>query len=125
MCLALVVSRSGYYAFKERPGSQQRVANERLLIEIKRVFWENNRNYGSPRIWDQLHRKEQIRCSENRVARLMRCHGLMAIQKRKFRVTTDSRHDYPVWPNILNRNFSVEKPNAAWVSDISVPQQAA
>ncbi len=56
MCRALEVSRSGYYAFKKRPKSQRRVDNERLLIEIKRVFWLNDRNYGShsPRIWEQV-----------------------------------------------------------------------
>jgi len=119
MCRALDVSRSGYYAFRARPESRNRVDNEKLLIEIKRVFWENNRNYGSPRIWDQLRNKEHMRCSENRVARVMRCNGVIAVQKRKFRVTTDSNHDYSVWPNILDRNFVVEKPNAVWVSDIT------
>ena len=119
MCRALEVSRSGYYAFKKRPQSQRRVGNEKLLIEIKRVFWENDRNYGSPRIWDQLHRKEHMRCSENRVARVMRCHGIVAVQRRKFRVTTNSKHDHPVWPNVLARNFVVARPNAAWVSDIT------
>ncbi len=119
MCRALEVSRSGYYAFKTRPKSQQRVDNEKLLIEINRVFWDNNRNYGSPRIWNQLHNQEHVRCSLNRVARIMHCNGIVAIQKRKFRVTTNSKHGYPVWPNILNRNFTVEKPNAVWVSDIT------
>jgi transposase InsO family protein len=94
------------------------VDNEKLLVEIKRVFWNNNSNYGSPRIWNQLH-KEQISCSENRVARVMRINGIIAVQKRKFRVTTNSKHDYPVWPNIVNRNFVVEKPNTVWVSDIT------
>jgi len=119
MCHALDVSRSGYYAFKARPKSRNRIDNEKLLIEIKRVFWENDRNYGSPRIWDQLHHKEHMRCSENRVARVMCCNGIVAVQKRKFRVTTNSNHGYSVWPNILNRNFVVEKPNAVWVSDIT------
>ena len=49
----------------------------------------------------------------------MRVNGIVAIQKRKFRVTTNSKHDHPVWPNVLNRNFVVEKPNAVWVSDIT------
>jgi len=119
MCLALEVSRSGYYAFKRRPKSQQRVDNEKLLIEIRRVFLENNSNYGSPRIWDHLHNKERMRCSLNRVARIMRVNCIVAVQKRKFRVTTNSKHDHPVWPNVLNRNFAVEKPNAVWVSDIT------
>jgi transposase InsO family protein len=49
----------------------------------------------------------------------MRVHGLVAVQKRKFRATTNSKHNYPVWPNIINRNFMAEKPNAVWVSDIT------
>jgi transposase InsO family protein len=119
MCRALDVSRSGYYAFKKRPKSQRRVDNEKLLIEIRRVFVDNDSNYGSPRIWDQLHNKERVLCSENRVARVMRINGIVAVQKRKFRATTNSKHGYPVWPNVLNRNFVVEKPNAVWVADIT------
>ena len=119
MCRALEVSRSGYYAFKKRSKSQQRVDNEKLLIEIRRVYWENNRNYGSPRIWNQLNNCEDIRCSENRVAKIMRKAEIVAIQKRKFRVTTNSKHDYPVWPNVLDRNFIAQKPNTVWVSDIT------
>ena len=119
MCRALEVSRSGYYAFKNRPKSQNRLENEKLVIEIRRVFLENNSNYGSPRIWDQLNNKEHIACSENRVARVMRINSIVAIQRRKFRVTTNSKHDYPVWPNVLNRNFVVDRPNAIWVSDIT------
>jgi len=53
------------------------------------------------------------------VARLMREARIVAVQKRKFRVTTNSKHNYPVWPNILSRNFIVERPNAVWVSDIT------
>ena len=119
MCRAVEVSRSGYYAFKTRPISLNRINNEKLLIEIRRVFWDNDRNYGSPRIWDQLRNKEQIPCSLNRVARLMHVNGIIAVQKRKFRATTNSNHNYPVWPNILNRIFVVEKPNVVWVSDIT------
>ena len=119
MCRALEVSRSGYYAFKKRPESRRRIENEKLLIEIRRVFLNKDRNYGSPRIWNQLNNVECIRCSLNRVAKLMRGAGIVAVQKRKFRLTTNSRHDYPVWPNILCRNFTIERPNAVWVSDIT------
>jgi len=111
--------RSGYHAFKNRPKSQNRISNDKLLIEIRRVFWDNNRNYGSPRVWNELRNKEQIPCSVNRVARLMQYDGIVAIQKRKFRVTTNSRHGYPVWPNLLNRNFITTRPNSVWVSDIT------
>ena len=94
MCRALEVSRSGYYAFKKRPKSQQRGDNEALLIEIRRVFLENKENYGSPRIWHELNNVEHTPCSENRVARLMRVKGIVAVQKKKFRLTTDSKHGY-------------------------------
>lgn len=119
MCRVLDVSRSGYYAFESRDKSPGRIKNEKLVIEINRVFWDNNKNYGSPRIWDQLRNKGNILCSENRVARLMHDNGIVAAQKRRFRATTNSKHNYPVWPNVVNRNFAVEKPNAVWVSDIT------
>jgi putative transposase len=119
MCRALEVSRSGYYAYKNRPKSPRQLDNEKLLIDIRRIFLDNESNYGSPRIWNELNNVQGIRCSENRVARLMRVAGIMAIQKRKFRITTNSKHNYAVWPNILCRNFEVDRPNAVWVSDIT------
>lgn len=118
MCLVMEVSRSGYYAFRKRPKSEKRIRNEKLLIEIKRIYWEHKKRYGSPRIWNQLSR-EGISCSENRVARLMNRAELVGIQRDRFRATTDSGHDYPVWPNILQRDFSVERPDTVWVSDIT------
>jgi transposase InsO family protein len=118
ICRLLEVSKSGYYAWRSRPKSWRRRDNERLLIEIRRVFLEHRGNYGSPRICVTLQ-KEDIRCSENRVARLMRTNNLLAVQRRKFRVTTDSKHNYPVAPNLLNRNFFTNGPNKVWVSDIS------
>lgn len=93
--------------------------NEKLLIEIKRVYYENNRNYGSPRIWNQLRNEEQIVCSENRIARLMKCEQLVGVQKRKYRMTTSSKPGDAVCPNILNRNFMTDQPNKVWVSDIT------
>lgn len=105
--------------YKKQLKSQRCIDNEKLLIEIRRVFVDNNSNYGSPRIWNELNNKKGIRCSENRVARVMRAAGVVAVQKRKFCVTTNSKHGYSVWPNVLNRNFVVEKPNMAWVSDIT------
>ena len=119
MCRVLGVSRSGYYAFKKRPKSQQGVDNETLLIEIRRIFLANKENYGSPRIWNELNNVEHTLCSENRVARVMRINGIIAVQKKKFRLTTNSKHGYSVWPNVLNRIFMVDRPNAVWVSDIT------
>lgn len=119
MCQTVEISTSGYYAFKNRPNSNRQLANEALLFEIRRIYWQNKGTYGSRRIWDQLRNKEQISCSLNRVSSLMRNNGIVAIHKRKFKVTTHSKHNKPVWPNILNRNFRVEKPNAVWVTDIT------
>lgn len=92
MCRALEVSRSGYYAFKTRPKSQNRIDNEKLLIEINRVFRANDRNYGSPRIWDQLHTKEHRRCSLNRVARIITLGALRRDESR-------GSHYKPDFPN--------------------------
>lgn len=112
------MSTSGYYAWRSRPKSRRRIDNERLLIEIRRCFIENASEYGSPRVWQDL-KAADIACCENRVARLMRLDGLVAVHRRKFRVTTDSKHDLPVWPNILRRNFNVTAPDKAYVSDIT------
>lgn len=114
----LEVSKSGYYAWKRRPKSRRRIDNEALLIEIRRVFIDNDQDYGSPRIWREL-KKVNIRCSENRAARLMREAGLVAVQRRKFKATTNSKHNWPVAPNLLERNFSVDEPNKIWVTDIT------
>ena len=118
ICRVLEVSKSGYYAWKKRPKSRHRIDNEGLLIEIRRVFVENDSNFGSPRIWNDL-KKSNIPCSENRIARLMREAGLVAIQRRKFKATTNSNHDWPVAPNLLERKFNVDEPNKIWVTDIT------
>lgn len=119
MCRLLEVSTSGYYAWKNRPKSQGRIENDKLLIEIRKVYWLNDKRFGSPRIWDHLHNKLKIAVSENRIARIMKANGIMSIHKRKFKVTTNSKHDYPLWPNILNRRFRFYELNRAWVSDIT------
>ena len=114
----LEVSTSGYYTWKRRPKSKKHIENEQLLIEIRRIFLEHKQNYGSPRIWNAL-RKADMACSLNRVARLMRIDKLVAVQRRKFRVTTDSKHNWPVAPNILNRNFVTDAPSKIWLTDIT------
>ena len=112
------VSKSGYYGWEGRAKSARAIDNEKLLIEIRRVFIENGENYGSPRVWNEL-RKAQIACSENRVARLMRKDWLVAVQRRKYRATTDSKHDFPVSPNIVSRNFVTDGPNKVWLADMT------
>lgn len=120
MCKVLKVSRSGYYAWVSRPESPRSMVNCRLLSEIRMVHQRSRENYGSPRVTAELHALG-VRCSENRVARLMRLNGIWAKRRRKYpaRGGTDSKHGYPVAPNLLARQFSVDRPNAVWVSDIT------
>ena len=89
-----------------------------LLEKIEACYWKNKKRYGSPRIHRTL-RKQGESCSENRVARLMRQNGIAAQGKRKFRATTNSKHDHPVHPNLLDRNFTVSAPNQVWTGDIT------
>jgi transposase InsO family protein len=81
-------------------------------------------SYGSPRMVREL-RLRGYPASKERVERLMQENGIKAKHKRRFKVTTDSKHNLPVAPNLLDRNFTPSAPNQAWTSDISVPQQAA
>ena len=83
------------------------------------MYAEHRGAYGWPRIWREL-RKRDIRVGKQRVQRLMQQHGIRARGKRRFRVmTTDSRHELPVVPNLLNRDFSPAAPNQAWTGDIT------
>lgn len=117
-CRLLRVSRSGYYAWCRRSPSRRRRENELLVQEIKAIHERSRRCYGSPRIHAELLGMG-IECGRNRIARLMRLHGIRARHRRKYRYTTDSKHDYPVAPNLLNRCFAVSRPDKVWVSDIT------
>jgi transposase InsO family protein len=118
MCEVLEVSRSGYYAWLNRPESQRSQANRLLLSEIRIIFERSRQTYGSPRMTVELN-ESGFGCSENRVARLMRINGIRAKGKRKYRTTTKSKHNHPVAPNLLDRQFTVERPNAVWLADIT------
>ena len=118
MCRVLDVSRSGYYRFRTAPESDRKKRNDALYMQIKTTYDASHGTYGSPRITREL-RDKGIRCSENRVARLMREKALAAQTKRKFKVTTDSRHNLPVAPNLVQKDFSAAAPNRLWVSDIT------
>src|SRR6266702_3029057 len=106
LCNTLGVSPAGYYAWRSRPESRRSAANRDLVDDIKRVHRETNRRYGSPRVHAAL--KAQGRgVSRGRIARLMRHPGIRAIMARPRRVrTTGSRHDLPIAPNLLDRNFT-------------------
>ena len=118
MCHVFDVSQSGYHSWKNRPTSQRELSNEDLTVKIRIEFRKHKRRYGSPRITKSLKR-QGISCSRNRVARIMKNEGLVAKQKRRFRKTTDSDHNFPTAPNILAGKFDCTEVNRIWVSDIT------
>lgn len=117
MCAVLSVSRSGYYAWRRRGPSRLELANQALLEEIRAIFHESREMYGYRKVHAQLAKK--VHCSRKRVARLMRLARLRSKRRKRFRVTTQSRHRRPVAPNILARRFSATAPNQKWVTDIT------
>ena len=118
MCQLLEVGRSGFYAWLSRAESPQVAENKRLVVAIKTIHRESCEAYGSPRVYSAMKRKG-ISCGKHRVARLMRDHNIRSRHKRKFKMTTDSNHRYPVAENILDRKFKVSKPDTCWASDIT------
>ncbi|PRR73066.1 IS3 family transposase ISCce3 [Moorella humiferrea] len=118
MCRVLKVSRTGYYRWLKKPVSQRKIQDEIIKEKAEHIYNKSRKTYGSPRIHKQLG-KEGIHCGKKRVERLMREAGIQAIQKRQFKVTTDSRHNLPVAENILNREFTASSPNKRWVTDIT------
>ena len=120
MCQVLKVSQSGYYRWRTNPLSVRKVRNERLRRRIRELYAEHNGMAGSPMITADLRTESEFsKVSKNRVARHMQEMELKCRATRKFVVTTDSRHNEPIAPNILDRQFSPESPNTAWVSDIT------
>lgn len=118
MCRVLEVSPSGYYAWLGRPMSRRECENRRLVQDIKEVHQAKRGVYGSPRVHAELKSKG-MHHSKKRVARLMRENGIRAKQKRKYKATTDSKHFYPVAPNLLQRDFQASGPDRKWLADIT------
>lgn len=118
MCRVLEISRSGYHDWVHRDKSLREIEDSRLLEKIEEIFKASKKTYGSRRIHRQLILDGEI-CSRRRVTRLMRKNGIMPKRKRRFVKTTDSGHDFPIVENLLDRDFSIDQPNKAWVSDIT------
>lgn len=119
MCILLEVSISGYRAWK-RGGSpgHKRLTDSQMVTVIKAIDAELKGAYGSPRMMREL-RNRGWTAGKERVERLMRDNGIRARHKRRYRVTTDSRHGLPVAENLLARDFSPTAPNQVWTSDIT------
>src|SRR5699024_3363067 len=113
-CEVLEVSRSGYYAWRDRPDSDQAKRRAELAEKIQSVHKENRRVFGSPRVHQALIAQGETVC-ENTVAKVMKQHQIRAKTKKRFVPrTTDSNHGQPVADNLLDRQFEADKPNRKW-----------
>jgi putative transposase len=118
MCRVLVVSRSGYYAWKKRPEPLKKTQDAQLTVEIAGTHRRSRGIYGSPRVHRDL-KARGIHVGKKRIERLMRESGLRGRRKRRFCCTTDSKHALPIAPNVLDRRFHADAPNRVWVGDVT------
>jgi len=120
-CRVLRISFTGYHEHfvRKASGAQRRhMSDDALLVHIKAIHAQSGASYGWPRICKELLARG-IRVGKDRVQKLMQRHGIRARGKRRFKVTTDSGHDLPISPNLLERQFSVAQPNKVWAGDIT------
>ncbi len=123
ICTALGISKSGYYSAKLRVHSdkarERAQEQEQLCLAIQQQSQRHKRRYGRPRMTDQL-RKLGFAVNHKRVGKAMKRLDLQCKLRRKYKIcTTDSKHGYGVVANVLNRQFTQDAPNKAWVADIT------
>jgi putative transposase len=118
LCRWLGVTRSGFYAWQQRPASPRSQEDRRLKVLVHTSFTAGRGYYGSPRVHDDL-REWQERVSRKRVIRLMQEEGLLARVRKRYKGTTMSEHHQPVAANLLQQAFTAERPNQRWVGDTS------
>lgn len=121
MCKVLKVASSGYFKWKSRPISKRLLLKEKIKQEINSIYFDSKQRYGSPRITFDLNALG-YKISRVTVAKYMRELGLKSKLSRKFKATTNSKHNYLIVENVLDRNFSVTEPSKVWVSDITYIQ---
>jgi putative transposase len=118
MCRLLGVSESGFHAWRCRPLSARAQDDLRLEVQIKAAHQRTRETFGPERLQAELS-DQGVKVGVHRIKRIRKKLGLRCKQKRKFKVTTDSRHGLPIAPNLLDRQFAVTAPNKAWVTDIT------
>lgn len=119
LCKVMGVSRSGYYKYSGTEDTLKKIDNDfRLLSEIRQIHTETRGAYGSRRISVRL-RLQGHDVGRYRARSLMKKAGVSFKPRRKFKVTTDSKHNLPVAANLLDRKFQVKRPDAVWCSDIT------
>ena len=112
------VSRSGYYAWRRRGKSLRQRENDRLIPIVKAAHKKSKGTYGARRIAEEIKAHGKA-CGRGRAGTLMKLADVAAKQKKKFKATTDSKHNLPVASNLLNRQFEVKEPDRVYVSDIT------
>lgn len=118
MCRALAVSSSGYYDWRDRPPSARANSRAELDDTVELAFSVEKGRAGAPRLSKRL-KANGCNAGRNQVAESLRRQGLRAKAARKFKATTNSKHSLPIAPNLLEQDFSAERPNQKWVSDIT------
>jgi len=118
LCQVLNVHRSYYYRWCRRNESRRDEENRRLEIVVREIHKISRGTYGNRRISKEL-KARGFDCGRSRTRTIMRLAGIRGRQKRRIKITTDSGHNFPIAPNLLKQNFKVDKPNTAWVSDIT------
>ncbi|WP_185966890.1 IS3 family transposase [Clostridium sp. HBUAS56017] len=113
------MSRSSYYAWDKRPESNRAKENEIILKKIKNIHNKSKKVYGSIKVGKELNDGKNPPINHKRIERIMSENGIRAKVAKKFKATTNSNYKLPVAENILNRDFSVEKPNEKMVRDIT------
>lgn len=121
MCKVLEVGCSGYYKWKNKPISNRTHRKNQIKRQITSIYFASKQRYGSPRITIELNALG-YKISRITVAKYMKELGLRSKLSKKFKVTTDSKHNYLVVENVLDRNFIVAHPSKVWVSDITYIQ---
>jgi putative transposase len=118
LCEVLQVSRTGYYSWRTRGKSARQKEYDSLIPVVKQAHKISQETYGARRISEEVE-AQGIPCGRVKAKTLMKLAGVCAKQKKKFKVTTDSKHNLPVAPNLLNREFEVAVPDQVYVSDIT------
>jgi putative transposase len=119
MCKALEVSRSGYYAWRDRPPSARAREDERLSVAIRATHAASRQTYGARRVQAEL-RAQGFDAGRDRIGRLRRQMELRCKQKRRSKVTTDSNHALPVADNLLQQRFEADAPDRVWLTDLTL-----
>jgi putative transposase len=118
MCDALGVSASGYAAWKRGGCCCKRLTDTQLLALIRSIHQESRGAYGAPRIREEM-KARGMPAGKERIRKIMQMHGIRVRHKRRYKATTDSKHSFPVAPNVLNRQFRAARPDQVWTTDIT------